>query len=557
MTFQRLLASSFVLVIFLMALLAVAGLTRVITTQAHLGAIVNEHNKKIELVHTMRSIIRERVIEIHKIIVEDDLFEADRDYVSFLELGNRFINARQTLESMNLSVEERRGIQRLRELAIQGTPFQEKAINLALNGKKDPARQFLLRESLPAQLNVLEQSDRMLEDYKRSAARVVDESGKAHQSTLLLMGTLAAVAILISMVIAWIVVRRVAGDRSALMKEIDERKRIENELRQARIDLEKKVDERTQDLSQIAARLKEAQRIARIGHFDWVPPHGRLYWSDEVYRIFGLPQELGSSREAFMGVVHPDDKQYVEASVNGALFNKAPFAIEHRILLPDGTMRYVRQQGEVRHDAQGMPVHMLGTIQDITDAKLVEQQLQYLAHYDALCGVPNRALMYDRLQHAMKCAKRDGKQVAVMLFDLDGFKQINDGLGHAAGDQLLVKMAQRLKNYVRDSDTIARLGGDEFALILADLEGQSGVESVAQKIVTLLAESYVLENQTVSVTASIGIALYPLDAENMDDLLKNADKAMYRAKNGGKNSFHFYAPNMDDFMKNPLCTSPV
>ena len=171
------------------------------------------------------------------------------------------------------------------------------------------------------------------------------------------------------------------------------------------------------------------------------------------------------------------------------------------------------------------------------------------AQYDQLTGLPNRKLLLDRLQQGILDAKRHQQQLAMLYLDLDGFKPVNDTFGHAAGDELLIQISQAITEQIREGDTLARIGGDEFVLLLKDVHGegslQTGVERVAQQIIERLGESFELTNAEVEVGASIGIALYPQDAEDGDALMQNADMAMYRAKNNGRNQLVCYQAEMN------------
>jgi diguanylate cyclase (GGDEF)-like protein/PAS domain S-box-containing protein len=195
--------------------------------------------------------------------------------------------------------------------------------------------------------------------------------------------------------------------------------------------------------------------------------------------------------------------------------------------------------------ANGQPEAIVGMGRDITDRKAAEQTIQQLAYHDPITGLPNRTLLYDRLQLAINRAERDSHGVAVLFLDLDRFKAINDSLGHSVGDQLLKLVAHRLQDCVRSSDTVARLGGDEFVVLIAALENDHAIGMVVMKILEQLSEPYKIEGHDVYTTASIGIALYPRDGHGAEDLLKNADMAMYQAKEAGRNTCHFFSPELN------------
>ncbi|HEX8963970.1 MAG TPA: EAL domain-containing protein [Rhodocyclaceae bacterium] len=192
----------------------------------------------------------------------------------------------------------------------------------------------------------------------------------------------------------------------------------------------------------------------------------------------------------------------------------------------------------------GKVLNYIGSFEDITDRKAAEDRIRFLAHHDALTGLPNRLSLYERIDQSMAFARRTGNSLAVMLIDLDNFKSINDTLGHSAGDQLLVQVAHRLQTTVRGSDIVARLGGDEFVLVLTAIEETSDVGEVAGKIVERISAPYTVEGQEVRTTPSVGICFYPRDASATSELIKNADIAMYQAKAGGRANFQFYAEEM-------------
>ncbi len=195
-------------------------------------------------------------------------------------------------------------------------------------------------------------------------------------------------------------------------------------------------------------------------------------------------------------------------------------------------------------DSHGKIVNYVGVFSDITKIKLSEQRLNYLAYHDALTGLPNRLLFHDRLQQALSHAQRNKELVAIIFFDLDRFKIINDTLGHAVGDLLLRAVAKRLMNCVREGDTVARLGGDEFIVIVSEIKRPQDAAKVSQKILQSLSSVFSIEGQDLYITASLGIAIYPDDGDNLEHLLKNADTAMYHAKEKGKNTYQFYASMM-------------
>ncbi len=196
-------------------------------------------------------------------------------------------------------------------------------------------------------------------------------------------------------------------------------------------------------------------------------------------------------------------------------------------------------------DTNGQTTHFVAIFSDISEKKEAEQRIYHLAYYDGLTELPNRTMFHGRLQQALAEAKRSRRMVGLLYIDLDRFKNINDTLGHFIGDELLKMSAQRLRNVVRDSDTVARLGGDEFVIMLTDISHEADVVHLAQKALTAMAVPFELDGHEVFVTTSIGISLYPHDAESIEDLLKFADTAMYHAKELGRNNYQFYRTEMN------------
>ena len=314
-----------------------------------------------------------------------------------------------------------------------------------------------------------------------------------------------------------------------------------------------------EELRKSESRLANAQRIAKLGNWEWHIDANTLRCSEETYRIFGLrPPEVGSSYTALFNSIHPADRDAVEKALNRALFQQKPYNIDHRIVFPNGSERFVNQQAEVTFNRNGEPVHMIGTVQDVTDRKLAEDQIRTLAYYDTLTDLPNRRMFKEYLEKILSRARRQDELAAVFVLDLDRFKRINDTLGHSMGDLLLREVAQRLHASVRredfiarhhgdtaSSNSVARLGGDEFALLLTDITSLQDAARIARRTLAVLSEPYLLDQQEIFITASVGITVYPHDGDNVETLLKNADTAMYHAKAEGRNNYQYYTKSMN------------
>lgn len=210
----------------------------------------------------------------------------------------------------------------------------------------------------------------------------------------------------------------------------------------------------------------------------------------------------------------------------------------------DGSLYYEEKTITPIKDYTGTITHFVSTGKDISERIQVQERLQHMAHHDALTDLPNRNLFLDRLQQSLTRARWHNRLVAVMFMDLDRFKNINDTLGHNVGDQLLLQLSERLNKSVRDGDTIARFGGDEFAILLDDIDSDSHISSLAEKLLDTMAKPFKINKQELFVTASIGVSIFPNDGEDSDTLLRNADVAMYRAKDLGKNNYQFYSDDL-------------
>jgi diguanylate cyclase (GGDEF)-like protein/PAS domain S-box-containing protein len=230
---------------------------------------------------------------------------------------------------------------------------------------------------------------------------------------------------------------------------------------------------------------------------------------------------------------------------------------EERETWPDGSESWVLTTKVPLTDYRGRIIGTMGIAQDITDRKNADKQIHHMALHDALTGLPNRTLLQDCLAQAIQLARGTEQHVAVLMLDLDRFKFVNDSFGHHAGDLLLETVSARLKGSLRESDIVARLGGDEFVIALPSVAGNQEVEQVAQKILETLSEPFQIEGHTLRISASIGIAQHPVDAENPADLLKTADAAMYQAKAQGRGIYRFYQPGMMNAARNPSEESSV
>jgi len=285
------------------------------------------------------------------------------------------------------------------------------------------------------------------------------------------------------------------------------------------------------------------------GVWDWNLATGTETYSRRLIEMFGFEvHELAQNPDELDRRTHPDDRPQMERDRKAHFDGLAPtYVNEHRVQCKDGGWKWVLTRGlVVTRDALGKPLRMIGTHTDITERKASEEMIRKQAYFDALTGLPNRRMLRDRLDQEIRKSKREHTQLAILFIDLDHFKEVNDTLGHDRGDLLLVEAARRLSHCVRETDTVARMGGDEFTILLTELSQDVDLQRVLKSILDSMALVFQLGDEQVFVSASVGITMYPVDGSEVEDLLKNADQALYVAKGAGRNRFSFFTPALQE-----------
>ncbi len=303
----------------------------------------------------------------------------------------------------------------------------------------------------------------------------------------------------------------------------------------------------TESIRASEERYALAAAAANDGLWDWDLDSGTIYYSPRWKSLLGhTEEEIGATPDEWLGRVHRDEQDGLLALIEACCRGEAPdLEHEHRLLAQDGTYRWVLCRA-LAIPGHGRPAsRLVGSLTDITERHDLEDRLRRQALFDTLTGLPNRPLFLDRLDRALARRLRTGTgHFAVVFLDLDGFKLVNDSLGHAAGDALLEQVATRITACLRDSDTAARLGGDEFTVLLEGLATTTAVPSVVRKIQASIAEPYEIDGNTIVVTASAGVATSEVPYGAGDDVLRDADIAMYRAKSLEPGTFVVFDPSM-------------
>lgn len=316
-------------------------------------------------------------------------------------------------------------------------------------------------------------------------------------------------------------------------------------------DRESERDRAEQSLHASAAALKrqtmlleQSQRAAQIGAWELDIPSGNLYWTAQTYWLHEIsPLDYTPTWENAMAFFSSQSAALIREAMQRALQSGEPWDLELELHTAKGKRLWVRSTGAVEA-TEGTPRKAWGSFQDITQRRRSEEQIVRLAHYDELTGLPNRNLFNTHLAHAISRSMRNSQSLAVLFIDLDRFKHINDALGHDIGDEVLQTVATRLSDCVRASDILARLGGDEFVVIAEDIAEPHVVTTLAEKLLENVAEPVIVRNHEFALSVSIGVSILPQDGTDAQTLLKNADTAMYRAKEQGRNDVKFYSPHM-------------
>ncbi len=293
-------------------------------------------------------------------------------------------------------------------------------------------------------------------------------------------------------------------------------------------------------LHESVEKLRLAVEAADLYYWEWDAASGEVQFGHTPGAGLGLPGGARLPWRDYVSYVHPEDRERYLAAGRASFERGEPYAVEYRVEGEGGRLRWFSARGKPLADATGRVYRMIGVSQDITERKRQDEEARFLAYHDSLTGLPNRRLLDDRLKQAVFLAQRRDTGVAVMLIDLDRFKQVNDTLGHRAGDAVLREVGHRLAACVRKADTLARHGGDEFVVVIPDLQTESDCQVVAEKVLHALETPFRVDGREFRIGASIGISLYPADAGDGEMLLRNADVAMYRAKQLGQNNYLFY-----------------
>ena len=316
------------------------------------------------------------------------------------------------------------------------------------------------------------------------------------------------------------------------------------------------------ELAHSRSSLNNAQRLAKLGSWDWHLSTNKVQGSEELYRLLGAePHAIPANLNSILALTKEQDKEKVKTSVLSVLKTGTSSDIKYTIQCPDGGERIIYQQVIAIPDNQGRIKQLQGTLQDITARQQAEEQIRHLAYYDNLTNLPNRQMFQITIKKLLEMAQQNEQKLTIFFLDVDNFKRINDTLGHTIGDLFLKSVADKLLSFLSNTNGhittdesgyspqqityLARFGGDEFILAYNNLPNPDQASNKAQQLLTTLADPVKVAGHQLSVSASIGIAMFPQHGTNEDELLRSADIAMHQAKRSGKNTYQFFHPSMN------------
>ena len=309
------------------------------------------------------------------------------------------------------------------------------------------------------------------------------------------------------------------------------------------------------DLTIRDVMLASAQEIAHLTNWEWRLADNTLNWGENMCRLMGIRgDDSPRTYDDFLNLIYPDDRPAVAHIIEQALERQSGIFFEHRLLTADGIELSFRQDGTILMDKDGAPTKIIFTCQDITQTKLNEQKIKFLAYYDRLTGLPNRFLFKEHLAKALANCKRNCQFLSVIFVDIDSFRTINDTFGREVGDKVLKLVSNRLRECLRRSDTAgsvseneitARFGADEFGIILEGLRDMADAAIVARRIIDALTKVVSLDDNDIFLNCRVGVSVYPDNGETVDELMKSADSALSSAKELERNSYQFYTAELN------------
>lgn len=524
------------LTIILLLLIAITliGLNRMNQIEHQLAKVVKQHNQQSIMASIMIFAARERSALLQKIVVTADPFLRDDYYMQMREMGSRFIATREQLLALDLYEQERRLLSSQGELTSQVGALQFKIVALANEDRMDEAKALLYGQALPLQDGVVDILHAFSDLQIRDNEALLTESEQAFTTAAASMGTLVSGALIVIVLVAFFMTRTVTSITNSLLKSEAHERAIRDHMSDSVITIDEQ--------GVIESCNPAAEKIFGYSADEMVGQNVSLLMpglnrSQQDRLVRNLHASRGSGA---MGMACEIEGRRSDGSTLPLDISITDVVVDNRRIVV-GILRDITARKQAEQAMQRSREELEAMVQQRT-AQLTQAnlKLQHMANHDTLTDLPNRVLIMDHMK--LICAQSARKQQlsAVLFLDLDGFKQVNDALGHEAGDFVLRKTASRLRHCIREQDSIARIGGDEFLLILGNLDTKDDAMPMVERVIKELTQPIAVESATAAVGASIGISLYPTDSDDFETLLKQADEAMYRVKKQGKNHFCFY-----------------
>ncbi|MEO5343169.1 MAG: diguanylate cyclase [Gammaproteobacteria bacterium SHHR-1] len=533
---RRLLVFGFGTIILLLLVLIGAGLLGF----AHLLEQFNQAQKQHELTATLanqlRHVSQERSLRLYALVLTEDPFERDELFMQVRAQGSAFFSTLEQLEAQPLQRHDQAFLQQLKSLVRQVGVHHYRVIELMNQDAFEQARQHMIEEVIPGQRQVSGRLDQFAQQQRDLANQVLQQAKQNGQRQINIILALCLLGLLVSIGIGHRVVRRISGILRALNHSLCQEQSIRDNIFAAVITANRR--------GEILSCNKATEHIFGYSCHELIgknlsllmpEPHAQAHDGYmQRYLHTGQRRIIGTGREV-EGLHKQGQRVPLQLGVSEIRIDNEPVFI--------GVLADISLQKQAEASLIQINERLEQGVRERTrELEEANRRLRHMARHDLVTGLPNRAMLHEFCAGLFNRAQREKTLVAIMFLDLDGFKAVNDNLGHEIGDQVLKETGRRIQAQVREEDMVARIGGDEFAVACAHLSDLSPVDRIAQDIIQAIGEPFACKKNSCSIGVSIGISLYPQHAYTSEDLLRLADEAMYQIKRGGKNNFAIYRP---------------
>lgn len=552
---RQIMILSFSLIAVLMVMMTSIALNQMHSMAQQLHKVVHHHETYISLMSHMRRNARERTRILHTMLGITDPFDFDTAYMLFQETGSKFLENREKLLSMGVSKEEMALLETQRDMSRIAVNEQQRVISLLRTGEREEATHALVDQATPAQDKALAVMDDFIAFQEQKSDNLLAQSSMELDNSRILIISFLVTTSILAFIVAFYVIRHITlAFERIRASEARERLIIDNMLDGLITINTKGIIEscNQKTLSLFGYSLDEliGKNVTTL-----MPEPYRSHHDEYIknYLTTGQPKIIGVGNRELVGQRKNGSTFPMELGVSELIHNEEHIFIGN---VHDITRRkeaeealkrsYEELEEKVEQRTKQLTKANRQLEMVIQEKVAAQERLLHLANYDELTSLPNRTLFFERLRNRIVQCRRNKCTFALFYLDLDGFKSVNDTLGHDMGDELLKQVAVRMQECLRESDDIARIGGDEFTVLIQfDPDQSEQVETVASKIIQEVSRTYELSGYQVEIGTSIGISIYPSDADNKEQLIKYADKAMYEVKKKGKNHFIYYRDASD------------